>query len=80
MKRPRELSNADVRVLLKVECDLAGSQRAWAKAHGVSAAYVSDVLADRRNPGRSILAPLGLIETTRYVPIARTYAPETPER
>jgi hypothetical protein len=74
MRRRNELSDADVRVLLRAECHLAGSQRAWAKAHGVSAAYVSDVLSDRRNPGRSILAPLGLIETTRYV---RTYAPET---
>jgi len=76
MRRRSELSNVDVRVLLKAECDKAGSQRAWAKAHGVSAAYVSDVLSDRRNPGRSILAPLGLIETTRYV---RTYAPDSPQ-
>lgn len=38
----------------------AGSLRAYARATGVTAAYVSDVLRSRRDPGPKILAPLGL--------------------
>ena len=44
----------------------AGSQRAWARQHGVSAAYVSDVLLGRRNPGSKILEPLGLVQRVTY--------------
>jgi hypothetical protein len=35
-----------------------GSLRAWARAHDLSAAYVSDVLNCRRDPGPSILAAI----------------------
>lgn len=50
----------DVRNLLRKACDKSGSNRAWAKAHDVSPAYVSDVLLKRREPGPAILDPLGL--------------------
>lgn len=59
----------DVLRLLRRECEKAGSQSAWAKAAGVSGAYVNDVLQRRREPGAAILAPLGLekVETYRKV-------------
>lgn len=44
----------DVRDLLRKACEKAGSLRAWAREHGLSAAYVSDVIAKRREPGPAI--------------------------
>jgi hypothetical protein len=40
------------------------SARKWAAAHGVSSAYVSDVMLGKRDPGPAILVALGLY---RYV-------------
>ena len=48
------------------ECEAPGGQAAWAKAHGVSAAYVNDVLRERREPGKSILDALGLEKVVTY--------------
>lgn len=56
---------ADVRIMLKVGCDEAGSMRAWARNHKLSAAYVSDVILGRREPGPSVCAVLGL-EAVRH--------------
>jgi len=55
-----------VLALLRRECDKAGGQQAWARAHGVSPAYVSDVLTGRREPGIGILAPLRLERVVGY--------------
>lgn len=52
--------------LLRDACANAGSQVAWATANGVSAAYVSDVLGGRREPGAKILAALGLTRSVCY--------------
>lgn len=53
----------------------AGSQKAWAQAIGVSEAYLSDVLNGRRDPGESILGPLGLRKEVRYVKVSRGAKP-----
>lgn len=42
------------------------SQADWSRKHGVSAAYVSDVLAGRRDPGKMILDALGLERVVTY--------------
>lgn len=42
------------------------SQTAWAKANGISPAYVSDVIAGRREPGKLILDALGLERVITY--------------
>jgi hypothetical protein len=55
-----------VLALLRRRCDEAGGQKAWAKANGVSAAYVCDVLNGRREPGDGILRPLGLEKVVTY--------------
>lgn len=40
--------------MLRAACRKAGSMRAWARQHELSAAYVSDVLMGRREPGPAI--------------------------
>ncbi len=59
--------SGDVVQRLKGECARVGSQRAWAKQAGVSEAYISDVLAGRREPGEAILTVLGLTRQVVYV-------------
>lgn len=69
-----QLSYSDFLAKLKAACEKEGSLRAWARKHGCSAAYVSDVLHRRRAPGKKILAPFKLVahvETERTL----TYHP-----
>ena len=56
----------DVRKALRAQCDAAGTMSKWSDAHGVSIAYTCDVLAGRRDPGKAILAALGLRKTVKY--------------
>ena len=56
----------EVLALLLAECEKAGGRTRWARLRGLSAAYVSDVLNRRREPGRAILAPLGVEKTVTY--------------
>ena len=60
------MSLDEVLELLRRKCAEAGGQAAWAEAAGVSPAYVSDVLNKRREPGKSILDPLGLERHVAY--------------
>lgn len=60
------MSSEDVRNRLIEACYNAGSQNAWAKAHGVSQAYVNDTIKGRREPGMAILRALGLERATVY--------------
>ena len=53
---------------LRTACAAAGWQSAWAAAHGLSGAYVSDVCRGRRDPGDGVLRGLGLQRDVRYVP------------
>ena len=52
--------------ILRRECDKAGGQKFWAEAHNMKAAYVSDVLNKRRDPGPSVLVALGLERVVTY--------------
>lgn len=45
---------------LRAACAGAGGQAAWGRQHGVSVSYVHDVLRGRREPGDTVLRPLGL--------------------
>jgi len=49
-------------------CDRMGGQSNFARAHGVSTAYVNDVLQGRREPGKKILDALGFEKQVFYVP------------
>ena len=62
--------NADqVRHLLRAACAEAGGLRAWARAHGCSAAYVSAVTTSKQAPAGLILAALGLEKVSVIRPI-----------
>jgi hypothetical protein len=56
----------EVRMLLRDACDSAGGQAAWCKIHGISTAFVNDVLQDRREPSGLVLFALGLEKTVNY--------------
>jgi hypothetical protein len=49
----------DLIEILRVRCQERGTQRAWAKDHGVSPAYVNDVLQGRREISDNFAALLG---------------------
>lgn len=51
---------ADVNARLRKSANAAGGQAAWADKHGISRAYVNDVLKFRRLPGDKITKALGL--------------------
>ena len=57
----KTLTADEVRALLRAECEKAGGQRAWAREHGVSGAYVSQVLTGVKLPSDAVTIPLGLI-------------------
>ena len=61
-----KISSDDVRELLREACEKAGSRRQWALAHGLSPAYVGDVLLGRRLPGPAICAKFDLVGETTY--------------
>ncbi len=65
-----ELTEAEVRALLRGACRRAGSQDAWARRTGLSPQHVSDVLLGRREPAGQILRALGLSRRVRYVETA----------
>lgn len=64
MKRYTE---AQMITLLREEISKHGSQAAFAKRVGVSAAYLSDVLLIRRHANDKILGELGLRKDVVYV-------------
>ena len=60
--------NIDPVEQLRSRVEQAGSMRKLALEFGVSAAYISDILAGNREPGPAVLEPLGLevdIEVTK---------------
>lgn len=59
---------------LRAACAGADGQAAWGRQHGVSQQYVHDVLRGRRQPGDTVLRPLGL---QRAEPVYVAREPET---
>lgn len=53
------ISTAKFLTILRNACTAAGTQKAWAKAHNISTAHVTDVLSGRRAPSAKIAAALG---------------------
>ncbi len=56
----------DPLVVLRVACERAGSQAAWAREVGLSPQYVTDVLVGRRRPTDHVLSLLGLRRIERF--------------
>lgn len=55
-----------VRNKLAREFRVAGSASAWGKKNGISAAYISDVMNKRKEPGIKILEAIGLERIVTY--------------
>lgn len=51
---------------LRTAIAAVGSQDAFAQQHSISTAYISDVLRNRREPGKKILDALGLDRVVYY--------------
>ena len=60
------MTEDDVRSELKRMCEMRDSQKAIAAELGVSAQYVTDVLAARRSPGKTMLKAMGLRKVVSY--------------
>lgn len=56
----RVVSEVDVVALLRRGVDEAGSQRIFARAHGLNANDLSSILSGRKAPGRSFLRAVGV--------------------
>jgi DNA-binding transcriptional regulator YdaS (Cro superfamily) len=66
------LSLATIYAELRIACEGAGGQDAWARRHDLSPQYVSDVLNARRDPGPKLLTALGMRKVISYVRSYRT--------
>jgi DNA-binding transcriptional regulator YdaS (Cro superfamily) len=51
---------------LRIACQNAGGQKAFAKLHGFSAAFVSDVVNGKRHPSDRVLEAIGLERVVTY--------------
>ena len=73
----RPLVADDVRMILRDHCVTAGSLRAAAVELGVSAAYLSQVITRKVEPGEKICRALGLKRSVTYIRRS-TYTMEKP--
>lgn len=60
------MNEQDIREHLRIAVLTAGSQKAFAARHGISPAYINDVLQGRREPGEKILAAIGFERVVTY--------------
>lgn len=64
------LTLGEIYALLRKAVKEAGSQTAFAVRHGMSSAYVCDVLNARREPGPKVLAALNVVPVVRFKAIS----------
>lgn len=65
----KRYTQSGVLALLRREiARLGGQQQDFARLHGISNAYICDVLKRRREPGAKVLDALYLVKDVRYVP------------
>lgn len=70
--RKPQITEAEVRAMLRRECDAAGGQSAWADLHNVTPQYVCDVLKGKRGVGKGIADALGLRRVSMFEAPARS--------
>lgn len=63
--------------IIRQSIEASGGLREQARRWGVSAAYLSDIMNGRRNPGKKILSHLGLEPTVK---ITRTFSVAKPQK
>lgn len=65
------MTEQNIRRMVKQNADEAGSIRKLGLAWGLSAAYLSDVIAGKRRPGPSVLRRVGVV--AKRIPARYTY-------
>jgi hypothetical protein len=73
------LRTIDVYAELRARCEAAGSQKAWAEAHGIAPQHLNDVLSTRRELSDRVLRALGLVRVERYARARISGAPRASE-
>ncbi len=63
------MSESELIAMLRDACAQAGGQKTWAVKHGVSPAYLSDVINGLRAPAAKILAAIGVRRVVTYKPV-----------
>lgn len=58
--RKREMRAEDVSKLLQKQCEKAGGQRAYARAHGLLVQHISQVVRCERPPSKPLCDVLGI--------------------
>jgi DNA-binding transcriptional regulator YdaS (Cro superfamily) len=58
--RKREMRAEDVSKLLQKQCQKAGGQRAFARAHGLLVQHISQVVRGERPPSKGLCDALGI--------------------
>lgn len=61
------ITRRELNELIKKEVKNLGSQRILAEDCGCTPHHVSDVIHNRRNPGKKLLKHLGLIKAVVYI-------------
>lgn len=62
------MNHTELLAVLKANVALHGSKRAYAKALGISAVHMGEILEDTRMPGPTVLKALGLKRVITYTP------------
>lgn len=60
------MTHNELKKVLSDACKKAGGQKAWATSNNLSAAYVNDILLDRREIGQSVLDALRYRKIVTY--------------
>lgn len=60
------MTSEELRAILSLAVEQAGSQVKWAELHGVTQGFVSQVLRGESQPSQKILNALGLESVTSY--------------
>jgi hypothetical protein len=60
------LTSAQLREQLEKAVEAAGTQTAWAKRHGISVAYVNDLLRERKEFSDAVARKLGYRRVLMY--------------
>ncbi len=63
---------ANLRRVLAEQCAAAGGQAQWARTHGFSKSYVSELLSGRRDISDAVAIALGVLLFETAVPVRAT--------
>ena len=65
------LTPTALRAELSRQCESAGGQSAWARAHSIPVSQVSEALSGRRDLPDRIVNAMGFMRVARYIQVRR---------